>query len=90
MANFVVMSPSTEPLRYGHDIMARQTADAHAQGKLAKFVIGWRELKDPDKSPTPDNFKFNPCQAEAPDIVIFIDKNGKPSYLKGAELNGTV
>jgi hypothetical protein len=68
--------------------MARQTADAHAQGKLAKFVIGWRDLKDPEKPPTPDNFSFNPCQAEAPDIVIFIDREGKKSYLKGAGLDG--
>jgi hypothetical protein len=87
MPKFIVMSPCTEPLRYGPDSIKKQAIDAHTLGKLAKFVIGWRDLKDPSQPPTPDNFKFSANQIEDPDVVIFVDQDGKSIYLKGADLD---
>lgn len=73
MSEFIVMSPCYELLRYGHDLIDRQTADAHAQGKRSKFVFGPADLIDPGKPPTPDNYRFEARQAEAADIVEFIE-----------------
>jgi hypothetical protein len=70
---FIVMSPCYEILRYGHDKIKRDVEDAHAVGKLSKFVFGINDLIDPEKPPTPDNFKFEVCQAEVADVVIFVD-----------------
>lgn len=68
---YVVMSPCYEVLRYGHDLIKRQTDDAHAVGKLSKFVFGSDDLIDPSKPPTSDNYKFEARQATDADIVIF-------------------
>jgi hypothetical protein len=87
MKAFVVMSPCNEPLRYGPNKIREQVRDAHTLGKLAKFVIGWRDLKDPSKLPTADNLRFSANQLEDPDVIIFIDQNRKVTYLKGAELD---
>ena len=84
---FIVMSPCYEILRYGHDRIKRHTEDAHVQGKLSKFIIGHYDLIDPDLPPLPENFKFEPCQAEHADIVIYVDKNRNSCTLKGAELD---
>jgi len=83
--NFIVMSPVYELLRYGHNKIKEQTADAHVAKKLSKFIIGVPDLIDPDKPPTPDNFRFEARQAEDADIVIFV-KDRKSTVLKGAEL----
>ena len=61
MKSFIVMSPNYELLRYGHDRIKSQADDAHAMGKLAKFVIGSSDLVDSNNPPTPDNFKFEAC-----------------------------
>jgi hypothetical protein len=74
MSEYIVMSPCYELLRYGHDLIERQTADAHAQGKQSKFVFGPADLIDPGKPPTPDNYRFEACQAEAADVVVFVDR----------------
>lgn len=74
MSEFIVMSPVYELLRYGHGQIKKQVDDAHALGKLAKFVYGPVDLKDPSKPPTPDNYRFEPCQAAVVDIVVFVDK----------------
>ena len=74
---YIVISPNYEILRYGHDLIKRQTADAHAVGKLSKFIIGLDDLIDPKKPPTPDNFKFEARQAEEADIIIYVDRNKK-------------
>jgi hypothetical protein len=74
MSNFIIMSPCYELLRYGHDLIKRQTADAHAQGKQSKFVFGPVDLIDPGKPPTPDNYRFEARQAEEADVVVFVDK----------------
>jgi len=87
MSNFIVISPNNEPLRYGPNVIKNQVADAHTIGKLVKFVIGWRDLKDPDKPPTPDNFILSANQIDDPDIIVFVDRCGRSSYLKGAEFN---
>jgi len=71
---FIVMSPCYELLRFGHDKIKRQTDDAHAIGKLSKFVFGVDDLMDPTKPPTPDNFKFEARQAEDADVVAFVDR----------------
>lgn len=80
--NYIVMSPCYELLRYGHDIIKNQTDDAHVLGKLSKFVIGPADLIDPDKPPTTDNFRFEVCQAEAADVVVFINKDRSTLILK--------
>lgn len=78
MSEFVVMSPCYELLRYGHDLIDRQTADAHAQRKQSKFVFGPADLIDPGKPPTPDNFRFEARQVEAADVAIFAGKTERP------------
>lgn len=85
--SFIVMSPCNEPLRYGPDKIKGQVIDAHTAGKLAKFVFGWRDLKDPNLSPTSENLRFSANQLEDPDVIIFIGQDGKRHYLKGAELD---
>ena len=80
---FIVMSPTYEILRYGHDKIKHQVEDAHAQGKLAKFVIGVQDLIDPALPPAIDNFKFEACQYEVVDVAIFVDKDRKDHILKG-------
>lgn len=72
--NFVIMSPVYEILRYGHDLIKRQTVDAHAQGKQSKFVFGSVDLIDPEKPPTPDNYRFEARQAEDADVAVFVNK----------------
>lgn len=86
MNKFIVMSANYEMGRYGHDKIKNQTIDAHAQGKLSKFVITNLDLIDSDEPPTTDNFRFEPCQAEAADVVVYVDKNRKSTTLKGADL----
>jgi hypothetical protein len=76
MNEFIVISPCYEILRYGHDKTKKQVADIHAQGKRAKFVITSFDLIDPKKPPTKDNFKFEACQAEVADIVLYVDEKG--------------
>jgi hypothetical protein len=88
MNKFICISPTYEILRYGHDKKKAQTEDAHRMGKLTKFIIGWYDLIDPSKPPAPENYRFEACQAEDADVVIFVDKNRKDTILKGAELNG--
>jgi hypothetical protein len=73
MPEYVVMSPCYELLRYGHDTIKKQTADAHAIGKQSKFVFGPVDLIDPTQPPTPDNYRFEACQAEVADVVVFVD-----------------
>lgn len=79
---FLTISPNYEILRYGHDLIKRQTDDAHNRGTLSKFVIGCSDLIDPDKLPTWDNFKFESRQADDADIVVFV-KNRETTILKG-------
>jgi hypothetical protein len=79
MSEYVIMSPCYELLRYGHDLIDRQTADAHAQGKQSKFVYGPVDLIDPEKPPTPDNFRFEARQMLAADIAVFVERTEKPS-----------
>mgnify|MGYP006300511891 CR=1 FL=1 len=83
MSDFIVTSPVYEILRYGPDKIRDKAESAHSQDKLLKFVIGTHDLKDPDKAPLPDNFKFDICQYEQADIVIFV-KGRKSVTLKGA------
>jgi hypothetical protein len=78
MSEYVVMSPCYELLRYGHDLIDRQTADAHAQGKQSKFVFGPADLVDPGKPPTTGNYRFEARQAEAADVVVFVERVEKP------------
>ena len=80
------MSPCYEILRYGHDKIKKQTIDAHTGGKLSKFVITHYDLVDPNLPPTPDNLKFEACQADHADIVIFVDRDRKSTFLKGGDL----
>jgi hypothetical protein len=81
---FIVMSPCYEILRYGHNKIKDQVVDAHTGGKLAKFIIGPQDLTDPSKSPIRNNFKFEACQFDAADVVLFVN-NGKTTVLKGEE-----
>ena len=81
------MSPTYEILRYGHDKIKKQTEDAHRMGKFSKFIIGWYDLIDPSKPPAPENYRFEACQAETPDVVIFVAKDRKATILKGSELD---
>lgn len=78
MEEFIVLSPCYEVIRYGQDYIKKRVDDAHAVGKLAKFVFDIDDLKDPNKPPTSDNFKFELCQAEVADIVIFADRKKPP------------
>jgi hypothetical protein len=87
MNKFICTGPTYEILRYGHDKIKNLTEDAHRMGKLTKLVIGWYDLIDPLKPPSPENYRFEACQAEHPDIVIFVDKDRKSTTLKGAELD---
>jgi len=75
MSEYIVMSPCYELLRYGHDAIKKQTDDAHAQGKKSKFVFGPADLIDPDKPPTTDNVRFEICQIEAVDVIVFTGYN---------------
>lgn len=84
---FIVMSVCYELLRYGHDLIKRQTEDAHALGKFSKLVITHGDLIDPNLPPTTDNYKFESCQADQADVVIYVDQNRKSTTLKGAELD---
>lgn len=86
MSKFIVMSPTYEILRYGHDKIKRQTTDAHTAGKFSKFIINADDLIDPNKPPNPENFRFEAVQAEHADVVIFINKDRSSLYLKGKEL----
>ena len=86
MNKFIVMSPCYETIRYGKDLIKKRTIDAHTGGKYSKFIINSDDLKDPTKLPTPENFKFEPCQAEDADIVIYTDEK-KTITLKGEELD---
>jgi hypothetical protein len=52
-------------------------------GKQTKFIIGPADLVDPEKPPTPDNFRFEAHQAEEADVVIYVDKNRKSVVIKG-------
>ena len=85
MSEYIVMSPCYELLRYGHDIIKKQTADAHAIGKQSKFVFGPVDLIDPEKSPTPDNFRFEACQVEAADVVVFVEE--RDPLIKDPQVN---
>jgi hypothetical protein len=82
---FIVMSPCYELLRYGHDKIKNQTIDAHTIGKLSKFIIGHRDLINPNLPPNITNFRFETCQYDHADIVIFVDKNQQSTILKGSE-----
>jgi hypothetical protein len=84
--NFIVVSPNYELLRFGHDLIQKQTTDAHTAGKYLKLIIGTSDLINPNNPPTPDNFRFEPCQFESADIVIYIDKNRKSITLKDLNL----
>jgi hypothetical protein len=84
MNKFVVTSPCYEILRFGHNIVKSHTADAHAQGKFSKFVIGPADLINPSLPPTIDNFRFECCQVDQADVVIYVDQNRKSTILKGA------
>ena len=86
MPQYIVMSPCYEILRYGHDKIKNQVVDAHTAGKLAKFIIGAQDLIDPSKPPDRDNLRFEACQIDDPDIVIYIDKDRKDHILKGQGL----
>ena len=79
------MSAVYEIGRYGHDKIQRQTIDAHARGKLSKFVITSHDLIDPIKPPTPDNYRFEAVQAEHADVVVYYDENKNSTVLKGSE-----
>lgn len=81
MSEFIVMSPCYEILRYGHDKIKNQVADAHRQGKLAKFVITTHDLIDPLMKPSIVNFKFELCQLEAVDVALFV-KDGVTTVVK--------
>ena len=83
---YIVMSPCYEILRYGHDKIKKQTTDAHTAGKLSKLVIGQSDLIDRSRPPTPDNFRFEACQADHADIVIYVSQYRESIFLKGAEL----
>jgi len=86
MNKYIVMSPCYEILRYGHDKIKKQTIDAHTARKLSKLVIGQSDLIDCSKSPAPDNFRFECCQAEHADIVIYVDEHRESHILKGENL----
>ena len=75
---YIVLSPCYETIRYGQDIVKKHTIDAHAVGKLSKFVFGYSDLIDPTKPPTPDNFKFEARQAEDADVTVFVDRDKEP------------
>jgi len=83
MNKFIVISACYEIGRYGHDKSTRQTADAHGMGKLTKFVITPHDLIDSAKPPTTDNFRFEACQIDAPDVVLYAGVN-TTTVLKGA------
>ena len=84
MSKFIVISACYEVGRYGHDKSARQTADAHAMGKKTKFVITPHDLIDPSKPPAPTNFRFEACQIDAPDVVLYAGVDGT-QVLKGVD-----
>ena len=75
---YIVMTP--------HDKIKNQTTDAHSGKKLSKFIIGQSDLIDRSKGPTPDNFRFESCQAEHADIVIYVDEHRDSHILKGENL----
>jgi hypothetical protein len=54
-------------------------------GKKTKLIVGWYDLIDPLKPPAPENYRFEACQAEDVDVVLFVDKDRKTTTLKGAE-----
>jgi hypothetical protein len=86
MNNFIVMSAVYEIGRYGHDKIKKQTVDAHALGKLSKFVITPHDLIDPTKLPTRENYRFEAIQADHADIVIFAEYKKDDIVLKGKGL----
>jgi hypothetical protein len=86
MDKFIVMSAVYEIGRYGHDKIKRQTADAHTGGKLSKFIITSHDLIDPEKPPTPDNYRFEAIQADHADIVLYVGVN--TIVIKGEKLLG--
>jgi hypothetical protein len=54
-------------------------------GKKTKLIVGWYDLIDPSKPPAPENYRFEACQVEDVDVVIFVDKDRKATTLKGTE-----
>jgi hypothetical protein len=82
---FIVMSACYEIGRYGHDKIKRQTADAHAMGKLSKFIITPHDLIDPMKPPAQENYRFETIQADHADIVIFAEYKKNDIIIKGKE-----
>jgi len=86
MKKYIVMSPCYEILRFGHDKIKKQTTDAHTAGKFSKLVIGQSDLIDRSLAPTSDNFRFESCQADHADIVIYVDQHRESFILKGADL----
>lgn len=86
MSKYVVISPCYEILRYGHDKIKNAVTDIHTSGKLAKFVFGTSDLIDPTQAPGRGNLRFEACQVDDPDILIFVDKDRKRHILKGQEL----
>ena len=77
MKEFTVMSPCYEILRYGHDLIKKQTIDAHTLGKLSKLIIGKADLTDPKLPPLRNNFRFELQQFDDADIVIFVDNKNQ-------------
>jgi len=75
---YIVLSPCYETIRYGKDIVERHTRDAHAVGKLTKFIYGYSDLIDPTKPPTLDNLKFEARQVTDADESIFVDRAKEP------------
>jgi len=90
MRQYVVISPCYEILRYGHDKIKNSVKDIHTAGRLAKFVFGVHDLIDPSKDPDRGNFRFEACQVDDPDILVFVDKNRKYHILKGKDLMGSL
>lgn len=84
MIQYVIMSPNYELLRYGHDKIQKQVDDAHAVGKKAKFIITKYDLIECDKPAEPSNFRFEICQYQAADVVVFVNGNDR-KILKGVE-----
>ncbi len=80
------MSPTYEILRYGHDKIKNQVEDAHRMGKLAKFIFRYDDLVDQKEIPAPWNYRFEACQAETPDVVLFINKDRSTLIIRGAHL----
>ena len=87
MNQFIVISACYEIGRYGHDKSKQQTIDAHARDKFTKFVITPLDLIDPTSPPIPENFRFEACQIEPVDVVLFVDDKTKTTtVLKGKDL----